>query len=245
MSRKPKQFHTTLKEYAKTLPQNFFHGRDGLGVYLQDPAQYSPERVLYYNDDFVVINDLYPKSSVHLLILSRDAQKNRLHPFEAFTDAAFLEAMQIEVTRARSTVISELRRRHGSSSLTDKARSEAMDLDPPVPLSELPAGRDWGKDVISGVHAHPSMSHLHVHVLSVDRTSKCLRHKKHYNSFNTPFLVSLDSFPLDPDDPRWHPGKQGYLESDLICWRCGNNYRKAFGAFKRHLDEEFSEWKQL
>lgn len=245
MSRKPKQLHTTFKEYAKTLPENFFHGRDGLGIYLDDPAQHSLERVLYYNDDYVVINDLYPKSSVHLLVLSRNAGRNRLHPFEAFRDTVFLEAMKLEVTKARNVAASELRRRYSSFSSTDNARLEAMNLDPILSPSELPAGRDWGEEVISGVHAHPSMSHLHVHVLSVDRVSKCLRHRKHYNSFNTPFLVSLDDFPLTTDDPRWHPGKQGYLESDMICWRCGVNYGKAFTAFKKHLEEEFIEWKRL
>ena len=245
MSRKPKQLYTNVKEYAKTLPENLFSGRDGLGVYLDDPMQYNVERVLYYNDDYVVINDLYPKSSVHLLVLSRNAGKNKLHPFEAFQDTAFLEAMKIEVTKVRNIVASELRRKNGSHSSTDNARSEAINSDPPPSPSELPAGRDWSKDVISGVHAHPSMSHLHVHVLSVDRVSKCLRHKKHYNSFNTPFLVPLDDLPLAPDDPRRHPSKQGYLESDLICWRCGVNYGKAFVAFKQHLEEELREWMRL
>ena len=245
MTKRPKQIKPTLEEYSEKLQKNYIDGRDGLGVYLDNPAKHSPKRVLSYSDEYVIVNDLYPKSSVHLLVLSRDNEKNGLHPFEAFKDEAFLNAMRSEVQKVRNIVASELRRKYGSFSLSDKARSEAINMDPPLSPSELPTGRDWGRDVISGVHAHPSMSHVHVHVLSVDRLSKCLRHKKHYNSFNTPFLVPLEDLPLAADDPRWHPGKQGYLKSDLICWRCGENYGKAFTAFKRHLVEEFETWKQL
>ena len=245
MTRKPKQLKPALEEYTETIHKNIFAGRDGLGLYLRDPANYGPERVLSYSSEYVVINDLYPKSSVHLLVLSRDSEKNCLHPFEAFKDKAFLEAMQSEVQKVRDIAASELRRKYGAFSLSDKARSEAINIDPPLLPTELPAGRDWGKDILSGVHAHPSMGHLHVHVLSVDRSSKCLRHRKHYNSFNTPFLVPLEDFPLAPDDPRWHPGEQAYLKSDLICWKCGDNYGKAFTAFKRHLDVEFESWKRL
>ncbi len=93
-----------------------------------------------------------------------------------------------------------------------------------------------------GIHAHPSMNHLHIHVLSVDRYSECLRHRKHYNSFATPFFVPIDDFPLAKDDVRRHPGRQGYLDWDFKCWRCGREYGRSFTKLKAHLEEEFEKW---
>lgn len=97
---------------------------------------------------------------------------------------------------------------------------------------------------MAGVHARPSMRHLHVHVLSVDRVSEGVRRRKHYNSFATPFLIDVDDFPLAEEDVRRHPGRQGYLDSDLKCWRCGKNFGARFGTLKVHLEKEFEEWKK-
>ncbi|KAL7023560.1 hypothetical protein ACKWTF_012677 [Chironomus riparius] len=43
-----------------------------------------------------------------------------------------------------------------------------------------------------GFHAKPSMRRLHLHVVSKDFNSQCLKHKKHWNSFNTDFLVPVE-----------------------------------------------------
>lgn len=85
----------------------------------------------------------------------------------------------------------------------------------PSPSPALPPGRDWAADVVCGVHAAPSMRHLHVQVLSRDMHSPALRHRKHYNSFVTPFFVDLADFPLADDDPRHRPGPMGYLRRQL------------------------------
>lgn len=106
-------------------------------------------------------------------------------------------------------------------------------------------GRDWSKEVMSGVHAHPSMNHLHVHVMSVDRYSECLKHRKHYNSFATAFFVPVEDFPLAKDDVRRSAGEQGYLKMDFKCWRCGRVFGNQFAKLKEHLKEEFEEWRRL
>ena len=41
----------------------------------------------------------------------------------------------------------------------------------------------------TGFHAIPSMQRLHLHVISQDFNSSCLKNKKHWNSFNTPYFV--------------------------------------------------------
>ena len=154
----------------------------------------------------------------------------------------FLESVGKEVDKLKKLVAAELRRKFGKFSSQDKAREAVLNGE--VELGdggELPAGRDWEKDVKAGVHAHPSMNHLHVHVLSVDRYSECMRHRKHYNSFATEFFVPMQDFPLAKDDVRRH---ERYLERDLVCWRCGRNFGNKFARLKEHLAEEFESWRK-
>ncbi|XP_060720031.1 aprataxin [Tachysurus vachellii] len=40
-----------------------------------------------------------------------------------------------------------------------------------------------------GYHAIPSMSHVHLHVISQDFDSPCLKNKKHWNSFTTEYFI--------------------------------------------------------
>ena len=235
----PKVAHEHTATTATT-----FLGRDGLGAYIASPNSFPSSRVISHTGKFVVINDLYPKSSAHLLLLPRDPAKTLLHPFEALEDKAFLAEVQTEVSKLRTLVAKELRRRYGKFSAKDQAREQAMDADPTLSETGLPPGRDWSRDVVSGVHAHPSMNHLHIHILSVDRESDRMRHRKHYNSFATPFFVPVEDFPLASNDKRRHPGREGYLDSDLKCWRCGKNFGNKFARLKDHLAEEFEMWKR-
>ena len=196
-----------------------------------------------------MINDLFPKSSIHLLLLPREASKQLLHPFEAFEDDVFLKEIQMEVRKLRSLAAKELHRRFSKYSKLDQRREKALDTmngngSNEHELQNLPIGRDWDKSIIAGIHVSPSMNHLHVHVLSVDRHSECMKHRKHYNSFSTPFFIDVDDFPLDQRDNRRHPGREKYLDMDLKCWRCGRNFGNKFARLKEHLDEEeFEEWR--
>lgn len=242
MSPKPKQVKTIHSfPYTKSGKP-----RDALGEYIEHPESFPPSVVIYHNADFVAIHDKYPKSSLHLLLLPRDPARFFLHPFEAFEDEEFLVKVRAEVSKLHALAANELRRRHGKVSEQERARQEAMDrIDPEEGEDALPPGRDWAKEIMCGVHAHPSMNHLHIHVISVDRHSPAMKHRKHYNSFATPFFVGIDDFPLAPDDPRRHPGREGYFKRDLVCWRCGKNFRNHFRELKEHLAVEYEEWRRL
>lgn len=235
----PRQSHgPTASKLARA-----FSSRDGLGAYLADPKAFPSNRVIYQNEGFVAIHDLYPKASVHTLLLPRSTQHNLLHPFDAFEDAEFLAAVRAETARLRSLVAKELKRRFGSGSRQEMEREKALAAaGEHADDAQLPSGRDWLAEVRVGVHQHPSMNHLHVHVFSRDMHSPCMKHRKHYNSFNTPFLVDVADFPLPRDDPR-RRGHQGYLEWNLVCWRCGKDFANKFKALKEHLEKEFEEWK--
>jgi aprataxin len=269
--------------------------RDALGVYLAQPASFPSSRVVEHSRDWVVINDMYPKSAVHMLLLSRDAARNRLHPFDALADEAFLRAVRVQVEHVRGLVAKELERLFGCHSAPPKQQQQQQqqqqkqraekgkgrgyaavkdgDEDEDEKESgeksgqgakedeeeqeqekeeeeegdqeeETVRGRDWAAEIVSGVHARPSMSHFHVHVLSRDRVSASMKKRAHYNSFATPFLVPLDAFPLPPDDERRRAGARTYLQRDLVCWRCGRNFKNQFARLKAHLAEEFVVWKR-
>lgn len=227
--------HSRDKRTERTLA----FGRDGLAAYTLNPASFPASRVVYYNDKFTVINDLYSKSSVHLLILPRDPKMSILRGQEAFDDLQFLEECRAEEVKVRKMVAEELRRRFGKYSKMESARIAAMDADdPPV---ELPPGRDWTKEVISGTHANPSMNHLHIHVLSRDMGGEYMKKSNHYLSFTTDFLIGLDSYPLSADD---HRRTYHHFPEDMHCWRCGKNFHRKMSQLKDHLAEEFEEWKR-
>lgn len=46
-----------------------------------------------------------------------------------------------------------------------------------------------GKNFKIGYHAVPSMVRLHLHVISDDMNTPCVKTKKHWNSFNTDFFL--------------------------------------------------------
>lgn len=241
MAPKPKKPASSLSP-SKKAPVMSFVGRDGLGAYLADPS--SSPRVIYHNDDFVAIHDAFPKATVHALLLPRGPESN-LHPFDALADPAILASIKAELPNIVKIVASELRRLHGPYSAQEQEREQVLNGEVELPEGkEMPQGRDWESEVICGVHAHPSMSHLHIHVMSVDHYSNCLKHRKHYNSFSTPFFVPIDDFPLTEDDIRRHPGREGYLQRDFECWRCRKLFGNKFKLLKEHLKTEFEAWRR-
>lgn len=222
---------------------NPFKNRLGLGAYISSPSSFPPSVIIYQNADFVAIHDKYPKSTIHTLLLPRSSKHNLLHPFEAFQDAEFLAKVQNEVLKLKALVAAELQRRLGAYSKADEVRQEVLNGEKESEGGELPRGRDWESEVRVGVHAVPSMEHLHIHVLSRDMHSGSMRHRKHYNSFNTPFLVDVAEFPLQEGDGRLDPKGMGYLRRELRCWRCGKGFGNGFKRLKEHLEGEFVAWR--
>lgn len=216
--------------------------RGALIEYITNPERF-PTQVLRVTPHTVLIKDAFPKATIHLLLLPRSPEHYLLHPHDALADRAFLAVLREEAAAAAKLAAAELARQLGSFSASMKARNEAMDRG--VPFDELPAGRDYEREIRVGVHAHPSMAHLHVHIISRDMHSERVKHRKHYNSFNTPFFVPLADYPLDEDDVRRETKYQNAnLARDLVCWRCGKGFGNRFAELKRHLEGEFDEWKR-
>lgn len=245
MSAKPKAQPKMTKQIRTHDPTNLRDPANGLFPYIADPAAF-PKVVVRYNDNFVLMRDNWPKSVVHLLLLPRHPDKYILHAHEALRDPEFLALYRAEAKECEKLAASELSRLLSPYSLQQRKRIEAMESDAPPPPDELPSGRDFTKEIRMGFHAHPSMNHLHLHIISRDMYSPCLKHRKHYNSFNTDFFLPLDDFPLSEDDiRRTIPYQNGNIGAgkDFICWHCGKNFSNKFTQLKGHLAEVFEEWK--
>jgi aprataxin len=189
---------------------------------------------------------------VHLLLIPRKEEYYTQHPLHLLsTNPAFLLKVKDRVTHLKHLAAAELRRKYGRDSASDSPYQQALDAlmssssDPPPPSQRdalLPPGRDWLSEIKVGVHTHPSMSHMHVHILSCDMQSECMKHKKHYLSFNSSFFVGLEEFPLEEGSERFTPGD--WPKWDMKCWRCGENYQSKFAKLKGHLGEEFETWRR-
>ncbi|KAL6771120.1 hypothetical protein ACKKBF_B33995 [Auxenochlorella protothecoides x Auxenochlorella symbiontica] len=116
--------------------------------------------------------------------------------------------------------VHDLRQRHVSllRHMLERARgwSAARAAEDP----SLPAFR-------CGFHALPSMPQLHLHVISQDFDSPCLKTKQHYNSFTTPFFLDAERWViprlqaggrLSAQDLR---GAAEHIRRPLACHRCG------------------------
>ncbi|KAK3943320.1 Aprataxin-like protein [Diplogelasinospora grovesii] len=237
MAPKPKVAKSDSKAPPSTKASAKYDRRDELLSYIQNPESFPRGQVvLRVTPDTVLIRDLYPKATIHLLLLPRSPAHHDLHPHGAFEDPKFLSMMKEEAASAARLAAAELSRQLSQYSATS---SKTMEGD------EDSEGRDYSKEIRVGIHAHPSMRHLHVHIISRDMHSASLKHKKHYNSFNTPFFIPLADYPLSEDDERRETGYQNAnLKGDMVCWRCGQNFGNRFADLKKHLDVEFEQWKK-
>ncbi|CAG5135580.1 unnamed protein product [Candidula unifasciata] len=79
-----------------------------------------------------------------------------------------------------------------------------------------------------GYHAVPSMSHLHMHVISQDFNSPFLKTKKHWNSFTTQYFVDSHSVIKNVEETgQWSPDVQDadkLLKQNLRCHVCKKEF---------------------
>lgn len=90
-----------------------------------------------------------------------------------------------------------------------------------------------------GYHAVPSMGHLHMHVISQDFSSPCLKTKKHYNSFTTDYFVNAKEFIKELQSHgkvKNRKSNSSLLNSDIKCHCCGKG-QKNMPTLKKHLEQ--------
>ena len=88
-----------------------------------------------------------------------------------------------------------------------------------------------------GFHAMPSMTHLHMHVISQDFNSEHLKNKKHWNSFTTTFFVPVDEVrgALSQEGGSTdYSYREKRLKDGLKCHRCGK-VQSSMPSLKKHI----------
>ncbi|XP_072261331.1 aprataxin isoform X2 [Pyxicephalus adspersus] len=93
-----------------------------------------------------------------------------------------------------------------------------------------------------GYHAIPSMSHIHLHVISQDFDSPCLKNKKHWNSFTTEYFLDsqevIDMIKLK-GKVEVKDGTSELLKSPLKCNVC-KVQQATIPQLKEHLKKHFT-----
>lgn len=174
-----------------------------------ETAHASGSSLLYKDDSCVVVNDAYPKSMVHCLVLPLDLRLDSLNALTKHDVPLLRHMLHVghEYVRFLKTTAPQLYGTHR---------------------------------FISGFHALPSLPMLHLHVLSMDLDSVCLKSKKHYNSFATFFFLTGERV-LDDLERHGHVtinqdvARLSQMEKqDMTCLWCGAPLANV-PAMKAHL----------
>lgn len=197
-----------------------------LQVYIDHPEKYGKDTFVYFDEDAVIIHDSFPKARFHLLVLPRSNTLTKKHPTIGL-NSSVKNQLENYVQRAIDYIYEGFTQHYQPS---DKVQSIFADKDTFI------------KNFLAvGIHSVPSMKNLHIHVITKDFNSPRLKHKKHYNSFNTNFFVNWIDLPLK-SIPNVKETELKYIKgSPLICSYCGQDYGSQFKKLKDHLTEEFNK----
>jgi aprataxin len=90
----------------------------------------------------------------------------------------------------------------------------------------------------AGFHAVPSMRQLHLHLISQDFDSACLKNKKHFNSFATDFFVPPETWVRQLQQTGRvsvdKAAEEAKLKRDMVCPATGRPLSN-MPALKAHL----------
>jgi aprataxin len=174
-----------------------------------ETKQAAGSSLLYKDDTCILVNDAFPKSMVHCLVMPLEL---RLDSLNALTKS--------DVPLLRHMI-------HVGNEYVRFLKSKSPKL-------------YGGRRFISGFHALPSLPMLHLHVMSMDLDSPCLKNKKHYNSFATFFFLTGDRVVDDLErhghvtinqDVTWLRQME---EQDMKCLWCGAALAN-ISAMKAHV----------
>merc|ERR1719427_952335 len=104
--------------------------------------------------------------------------------------------------------------------------------------AEILTQKESGTEFKIGFHAVPSMNLLHLHVVSTDFDSPCLKNKRHWNSFTSEFFIRASKvLRMLEKDGRVNVDKsyyEGLLKRHLVCHLCKEK-PKNMPALKLHV----------
>jgi diadenosine tetraphosphate (Ap4A) HIT family hydrolase len=175
--------------------------KDALLEYIDHPDRDHVVAATVARDETsVTIVDKYAKSSAHFLIVP--LQRVQCIPL-ALEPRAHLALLRALLARARALV----RDRGGIVFAADDAEGGSIDAASRAACGETGEGGAGAaaaaptaeRQYRIGLHATPSLSQLHVHVITQDFDSPCLKKKLHWNSFAS---ACVPRVPLPPFSQR-------------------------------------------
>lgn len=224
--------------------------------------------VLYRDEACVLVNDAYPKSTVHALILPLDPSLQSLNDLNGSLCTSSSSSFPRGRGEGRGTreeetssiapfsSTSESPSSSSSSSCTTSEQSQwtvrpqnhiqllehmCRVADSYVQfLQKVEPTKYANRRFITGFHSLPSLPQLHMHLISMDLESPCLKHKKHYNSFSTYFFLTSDRIVDDLKKNQYITLNQDtstlaqYEKQAMECLWCGMPL-KDMPSMKRHV----------
>ncbi|KAF9567504.1 hypothetical protein CPC08DRAFT_809310 [Agrocybe pediades] len=220
---------TMLTSYAKKRPEEF------------------PPGVIYkYSRKTYTFRHPFPKAIFHYILLPRIDGYDKWLAFPNIKSDLFadLRALLAYTTQKEGIQVLTVVKRDADEMVKDVEQQMIEQF-----------GFKW--DVLVGFNTYPTISHMHLHIMSADLVSeRWMKYKKHYNLFNPrvgifrfldEFLPWLDLSPEEYKKKIVSFGDelvQDYLklvnESPLTCFRCGATMR-TMPALNKHLKAEWDE----
>lgn len=191
--------------------------------------------VLYRDADCILVNDAFPKSTVHCLVMPLDMKLRSLNDLGYNKKKAAVAAAASSPSEkdARGGAV-------GSGHLQTLRHMDAVAQGYAGFLRAADPAAYSRSRFIAGFHALPSLPMLHLHLLSMDLDSPCLKTKKHYNSFATFFFITIDRVIEDLECNGRVTVNQGVAEMEkmenqpMACLWCGAAM-PTVPAMKKHV----------
>ncbi|CAF1040094.1 unnamed protein product [Brachionus calyciflorus] len=170
---------------------------------------------VFKNEKFVCIKDKYPKAKIHFLLIPHGDTFPKL-----------LKVADIIKLPKSVEILKEMK------DISDKIINDKFP-------------DDLKKKALCGFHSIQSMQPLHMHIISSDFQSDCLKNKKHWNSFNTDYFIKLgdliqnleeenDYFKSDKFNLNKQDLLKKYMDLPLKCNVC-HVEQKNLPTLKRHI----------
>lgn len=207
---------------------------DNLNPYIIDPDLHS--EVIFYDQNVSVVVDRYPKSVVHFLVLPRSSDLTYQTPFAIIANKTVVDMLNPYVLRAQLFAAMHLKAIKTGSSHNIEFPSDIADWYDYQPFISR---------IRAGFHAVPSMTNLHIHIISNDLNSPSTKRINHYNSFATIFFIPFPGQPGSDREKTESPSKLLAIchYTPLQCVFCQQHFDQ-MNALKWHLKEEFDQWKK-
>jgi aprataxin len=188
----------------------------------------STQTIFYVDDQVVGMVDGYPKAKHHYLFVARTPGLNK---------ASELSRQHLALLAHMKAVACHCASLASKDQLLGTGR-----LVPPLLQQQQQQQCSVPEGWMLGFHSVPSMAQLHLHALTTDLCSPCVKHKKHWNSFTTAFFLPIDAV---MDQLERHGSvavdvgaAEALLKGPLVCQVCGQ-VLGTMPALKQHVQAHF------